>query len=110
MNIISIAMLALGLVGILGGFLYGKKRGLTKATVRLILIGLSALGAFVLRESVTQTVLNTPIEGEKSIIDLITEGMASGEDAAAMSGFVDIITVILTMIIQVVVFIFVFIV
>lgn len=110
MDIISIAMLALGLVGILFGFLYGKKRGLTKAIVRLVLIVLAVAGAFVLRESVTETVLNTPIEEGKSIVDLITEGIASGEDAASMQGLVDVIKNILTMVLQVFVFVLIFIV
>lgn len=110
MDIISIAMLALGLVGILFGFLYGKKRGLTKAIVRLVLIVLAVVGAFVLRESVTETVLNTPIEEGKSIVDLITEGIASGEDAASMQGLVDVIKNILTMVLQVFVFVLIFIV
>lgn len=109
MDIISIAMLALGLVGILFGFLYGKKRGLTKAIVRLVLIVLAVAGAFVLRESVTETVLNTPIEEGKSIVDLITEGIASGEDAASMQGLVDVIKNILTMVLQVFVFVLIFI-
>ena len=108
MDIISIVMLALGLVGILGGFLFGKKRGLTKATIRLFLVAGAALIAFFLRESITETVLNTPIQDNKTILDLMAENLASGENAAQMEGFVNIITNVLKMVLQIFVFIITF--
>ena len=101
MDIISLVMLILGAIGILGGFLFGRKRGLTKATVRLVLVGISALLAFLMRETITETVLNTPIEDGKSILELLTEGMISGDDAETMKGFVTIITNVFTMILQI---------
>ena len=109
MDIISLVMLILGAIGILGGFLFGRKRGLTKATVRLVLVGISALLAFLMRETITETVLNTPIEDGKSILELLTEGMISGDDAETMKGFVTIITNVFTMILQIFSFIITFI-
>ena len=53
MDIISIIMLVLGGIGIVFGFLYGLKRGFTKALVRLLLIVLCAVFAFVQREQIT---------------------------------------------------------
>lgn len=108
MDLISLIMLILGLIGIVFGFLYGKKRGLTKATVRLILVGLSALMAFLMRETITEVVLTTPVSEGKSIVDLLTEGMASGEDAQMMEGLMNVIKNILTMILQIVAFIMTF--
>lgn len=105
MDIISIVMLALGAIGLIGGFLFGKKRGLTKATVRLILVGLAAVLAFLMRETITETVLNTPVDGNVTIIESITQSMTSGEDADKMKGFVNIITNVLTMVLQIVAFI-----
>lgn len=105
MDIISIIMLALGAIGLIGGFLFGKKRGLTKAAVRLVLVGVAAIMAFLIRETVTEIVLNTPVQEGKTIIELITEGMASGEDAESMKGFVNIITNVLAMVLQIVAFI-----
>lgn len=105
MDIISIVMLALGAIGLIGGFLFGKKRGLTKATVRLILVGLAAVLAFLMRETITETVLNTPVDGNVTIIESITKSMTSGEDADKMKGFVNIITNVLTMVLQIVAFI-----
>lgn len=108
MDLISLIMLILGLIGIFFGFLYGKKRGLCKATIRLVLIGVAALVAFLMRETITQIVLDTPIEDGKSILDLLTEGMASGEDAEKMEGFVNVITNILKMVLQIFVFVITF--
>lgn len=108
MDIISLVMLILGLIGILFGFLYGKKRGLCKATVRLVLVGIAALMAFLLRETITDIVLSTPIQDGKSILELITEGMASGDGAANMEGLVKIITNILTMVLNIFIFIITF--
>lgn len=109
MDIISIIMLVLGLIGIIFGFLYGKKRGLCKATVRLVLIGVAALIAFLIRETVVDIVLNTPIEEGKTITDLLTESMASGEDAEKMEGLVNVITNIIKMVLQIFTFILTFI-
>lgn len=109
MDIISLVMLILGAIGILGGFLFGRKRGLTKATVRLVLVGISALLAFLMRETITETVLNTPIEDGKSILELLIEEMISGDDAETMKGFVTIITNVFTMILQIFSFVITFI-
>ena len=108
MDYISIAMLALGLVGIIFGFLFGRKRGFYKATVRLVMVAGAALIAFAVREQVTEAVLNTPVSEGKSILELLTEAIASGESAAQMEGFVNIITNVLKMVLQIFAFILTF--
>jgi hypothetical protein len=109
MDYISLAMLILGAIGIVLGFLFGKKRGLSKAIVRLILVVIAAVAAFLMREKITEIVLNVPVEDGKTIIELLTESIASGEDAAKMEGFVNVITNVLTMVLQILVFIITFI-
>ena len=107
MDIISAIMLVLGGIGIIFGFLYGLKRGFTKALVRLLLIVVCAVVAFVQREQITEIVLNTPISEGKSIVQLLTEGMSSGE--ANMEGLANVITSVITMVLQIFVFILSFI-
>lgn len=106
MDIISLVMLILGCIGIFFGFLYGKKRGLVKAIVRLVLVALSAVAAFVLREQITDIVLNTPIVEGQSIVQLLSEGLNSG--GMNMEGLANIITSVITMILQIFVFIITF--
>ena len=110
MDVISIVMLSLGAIAVLFGFLYGRKRGLLKAIVRLILVVLAAAGAFFLREMVTSTILNTPfIEGE-TVISYLTKTLTEGENGQQMAGLVGVLETVLTMVLQIVVFILLFVV
>ena len=108
MDTINLVMLILGLVGILFGFLYGRKRGFKKSLARLIIVALCILGAFIMRGTITEIVLETPVEEGKTIIELLTESLISGENGESMQGLVNVIVNILKMILQIFIFIVTF--
>ena len=108
MNIINLVMFAAGILTIFFGFIYGFRRGFSKAVARLVIVGVCAVVAFLYREKISEIVLNTPISEGKTILELLTESMASGEDAEKMQGLVNVITNILKMVIQIFVFIICF--
>ena len=98
MNIINLVMFAAGILTIFFGFIYGFRRGFSKAVARLVIVGACAVVAFLYREKISEIVLNTPISEGKTILELLTESMASGEDAEKMQGLVNVITNILKMV------------
>ena len=108
MGIVSIVMTVLGVLTILFGFLSGVKRGLFKASTRLIIIVLCAVVAFIIRVKATDIILNTPISEGKNILQLLTESMVSGDNAEAVQGLANVVTNILKMVLQILVFIILF--
>ena len=108
MSILNIVMIILGASCILSGFLYGLKRGLYKSIARLVIILLCVFLAFYLRANITDTVLSIEVNNGKTIIELITESVASGDNAEAMQGLVDVIVNIIKMLVQILVFVVAF--
>ena len=109
MDIFCLIMLVLGCVGIFSGFLFGLSRGLFKSTVRLIIIVVCALLAFVLKEKITNEIVNYPIVEGQSLLELLT-GSISGENAESMKGLMEVVANIVRMVLQVLVFILTFVV
>lgn len=107
MDSISIVMLVIGGISILFGFIYGIKRGLSKSIVRIIIVAICAIAAFVMREQITNEVLNYPIDEGKTIIDIISESIISGENPN-MDGLVDIVINMVKMVVQIITFILTF--
>lgn len=108
MSIIDLGMLGIGAVIILSGFLYGFKRGFKKALLRLVILGVCVALSFLYREKISDIALNTPISEGKSLLELLTESLSSGENAEQMEGLLNVITNILKMVIQIFVFIICF--
>ncbi len=79
MGYITIGMIALTIIAVLFGTLFGMGRGRNRAILRLILVIASIVGAFLLRETVTEIIMGIDT-GDGTLAETLTKSMSEGED------------------------------
>lgn len=102
--LLSIAIIAIAGVAVLFGFLLGLKRGFDKSLIRIILVAVALVAAWLLREQITNWIMNITVSSGKTVAQTITEAIP-----ADYANFADMILPIVKMITCVAVFIAIFI-
>lgn len=98
--LLSIAIIAIAGVAVLFGFLLGLKRGFDKSLIRIILVAVALVVAWLLREQITNWIMNITVSSGKTVAQTITEAIP-----ADYANFADMILPIVKMITCVAVFI-----
>lgn len=98
--LLSIAIIAIAGVAVLFGFLLGLKRGFDKSLIRIILVAVALVAAWLLREQITNWIMNITVSSGKTVAQTITEAIP-----ADYANFADMILPIVKMITCVAVFI-----
>lgn len=98
--LLSIAIIAIAVVAVLFGFLLGLKRGFDKSLIRIILVAVALVAAWLLREQITNWIMNITVSSGKTVAQTITEAIP-----ADYANFADMILPIVKMITCVAVFI-----
>lgn len=98
--LLSITIIAIAGVAVLFGFLLGLKRGFDKSLIRIILVAVALVAAWLLREQITNWILNITVSSGKTVAQTITEAIP-----ADYANFADMILPIVKMITCVAVFI-----
>ena len=98
--LLSIAIIAIAGVAVLFGFLLGLKRGFDKSLIRIILVAVALVAAWLLREQITNWIMNITVSSGKTVAQTITEAIP-----ADYANFADMILPIVEMITCVAVFI-----
>lgn len=86
MNTLYLVMVALTALPIVVGALLGLKRGLNRSILRLVIVAASVLAAWLLREKLTEIIINLDISGivgsaEPQTIRTMVEGAFAAEQA-----------------------------
>ena len=71
--LLSIAIIAIAGVAVLFGFLLGLKRGFDKSLIRIILVAVALVAAWLLREQITNWIMNITVSSGKTVAQTITE-------------------------------------
>lgn len=98
--LLLIAIIAIAGVAVLFGFLLGLKRGFDKSLIRIILVAVALVVAWLLREQITNWIMNITVSSGKTVAQTITEAIP-----ADYANFADMILPIVKMITCVAVFI-----
>ena len=64
--LLSIAIIAIAGVAVLFGFLLGLKRGFDKSLIRIILVAVALVAAWLLREQITNWIMNITVSSGKT--------------------------------------------